>query len=266
MATLSYAQLKAVWLNAAAGTQYATNAWASLMGAIALAESGGNPSALNPNDNGGTQTSWGLWQVSLGNHSAPSPNWNNPTVNAQLAIGKLESQGLSAWGTYTSGAYRTYLNDATTADGTGIPPSSAVDAAALTAASAAQSDCAWAIGWGGIAGTSWLNDLFGSGGNVGAGELCVLSKSEARAAIGAGMLAGGILMIGWGANLMIAVVGLKAAGMVVGQVTGAQKQAGAFTRLFSGGGSSGSAAGGAAGGAEAAGGGAEAAELAAVAA
>jgi hypothetical protein len=259
MATLSYAQLKAVWLNAAAGTRYSSNAWASLMAAIALAESAGNPDVTNPNDNGGTQTSWGLWQISLGNHSAPSPNWNNPTVNAQLAVGKLESQGLSAWGTYTSGAYKTYLNDATTPDGNGIPPTSAVDAAAVATASAAQSNCAWAIGWGGIAGTSWLSDLFGSGGNVGAAELCVFSKSEARAVAGAGMLAAGILIIAWGGQLLIVVAGLKAAGGIVSTVTGAQKTGGSFAGLFGGG-------SGAAGGAAAAGGGAEAAELAAVAA
>src|SRR5271170_712941 len=78
MAVLSYAQLKSVWLSAAKGTQYGTNAWASLMAAIAEAESGGNPAITNPNDNGGTQTSWGLWQISLGNHDEPSPNWNNP--------------------------------------------------------------------------------------------------------------------------------------------------------------------------------------------
>jgi len=82
------------------------------MAAIALAESGGNPSATNPTDNGGTQTSWGLWQISLGNHNAPAPDWNNPYTNAKLAIGKLNGQGLGAWGTYNSGAYKQFMTGA----------------------------------------------------------------------------------------------------------------------------------------------------------
>jgi len=109
MVNYSYGQLQTIWLDAAKGTQYATSAWAHLMAAIALAESAGNPQATNPNDNGGTQTSWGLWQISLGNHNAPAPDWSNPYTNAKLAIGKLQGQGLGAWGTYTSGAYKQFM-------------------------------------------------------------------------------------------------------------------------------------------------------------
>src|SRR6185437_5711777 len=53
---------------------------------------------------------FGLWQISTGTHSPPAPNWADPVVNAHLAIGKLNSQGLGAWGTYTSGAYRKFLS------------------------------------------------------------------------------------------------------------------------------------------------------------
>jgi hypothetical protein len=106
---LTYPQLEAVWMQGASGTQYATPQWAALMSAIALAESSGIPTNTNPNDNGGTQTSWGLWQISLGNHDAPSPNWADPVENAKLAVGKLQSQGLGAWGTYTSGLYKQFL-------------------------------------------------------------------------------------------------------------------------------------------------------------
>lgn len=113
----SYSQLERIWLQAAAGTKYATRQWAALMAAIGMAESGtdgyADSNATNPNDNGGTQTSWGIWQISLGNHAEPSPDWNNPVTNAKLAIGKLETQGLSAWGTYDSGAYRQYYNGST---------------------------------------------------------------------------------------------------------------------------------------------------------
>lgn len=115
MATrLTYAQLEAAWI---AGGGSST--LAPLMAAIAEAESGGNPDATNPTDNGGRQTSWGLWQISNGDHSEPAPNWNDPVENARLAVGKLHSQGLGAWGTYTSGAYRQFLQGS-------VPPSASL--------------------------------------------------------------------------------------------------------------------------------------------
>jgi hypothetical protein len=89
---------------------------AALMAAIALAESGGNSDATNPTDNNNTQTSWGLWQISTGTHAEPSPNWANGLTNAQLAVAKYKSQGLSAWGTYDSGEYQKYMQG-------GVPPS-----------------------------------------------------------------------------------------------------------------------------------------------
>lgn len=100
----SYAQLEAI-----AKQGGFPDSMLPLMAAIAMAESGGNPAATNANDNGGTQTSWGLWQISNGTHSQPAPNILDPIVNAQQAWAKYNSQGLGAWGTYTSGAYRSYL-------------------------------------------------------------------------------------------------------------------------------------------------------------
>lgn len=130
--SLTYSQLENVWTQAAAGTQYDTSAWASLMAAIALAESSGNASATNPNDNNGTQTSYGLWQISTGTHTAPSTNWSDPAANAALALQKLQSQGLGAWGTYTSGAYMSNLPAGTT-----LPPGAASGAAAAAPGAAA---------------------------------------------------------------------------------------------------------------------------------
>lgn len=101
---LSFAQLESV------ATQGGfPQSMAPLMAAIALAESSGNPNSTNPTDNNGTQTSWGLWQISLGNHNEPAPNWNDPVENARLAYGKWKSQGLKAWGTYDTGIYKKYL-------------------------------------------------------------------------------------------------------------------------------------------------------------
>jgi hypothetical protein len=252
--TLSYAQLKAVWLTAAKGTKYASNAWASLMAAIAEAESSGNPNSTNPTDNGGTQTSWGLWQISLGNHDAPSPNWNDPVVNAQLAIGKLNGQGLTAWGTYTSGAYKTYLNGATTPDAAGIAGGSAATAAYLTSASQTASQCLWSI--------PSLESALISGvtlGLVGGQGYCVFSRSEARALMGAVFMGAGGLILGVGANAFMGLMALKAAGSVVSAATGGQRTVGRVAGLFGGSAAAGS---GAAGGA-AAGGAADAAVLAA---
>jgi hypothetical protein len=210
MTDLSYAQLKGVWLKAAAGTKYDTNAWASLMAAIAEAESGGNPSALNPDDNNGTQTSWGLWQISNGTHSSVSPEWNNPVVNAELAIQKLNSQGLTAWGTYTSGAYRAFLSDATSATLAGISSitgASSVDAAALDAAQQSASDCAWSLGGGG----QLVPFISATKVSV---NFCVLKKSQARAMIGFGVYLTGALVGLVGIALLVAAGGLKAIGPI----------------------------------------------------
>jgi Lysozyme like domain len=227
MADLSYAQLKAVWLSAAQGTQYDSNAWASLMAAIAEAESSGNPNALNPTDNGGTQTSWGLWQISDGTHAEVSPNWNNPAVNARLALGKLQGSGLSAWGTYDSGAYRAYLNGATTPDGAGISGGSAVDAAYLASA-ASGGDCIWRIGEGGIPGSSIIHDIPGVGGsgNVASFSLCLLTRGQARAVLGGLMFLSGTGIMLLGVTLLVAIPALAGVAGGAGRIVGVAGQAG----------------------------------------
>ena len=110
MPSYTNAQLQDLWIQAGGNPSLAPT-----MAAIALAESSGNPASNNYHDSngqGGTQTSWGLWQISNGTHSMPVPNINNPLVNAQQAVKKLHDQGLGAWGTYTSGAYLQYLTGA----------------------------------------------------------------------------------------------------------------------------------------------------------
>lgn len=105
-ATLTYGQLEGLWIQAGG-----PRAMAPIMAAIAMAESGGRPSATNTKDNGGTQTSWGLWQISDGTHNQPVQNILDPAVNAQQAVKKYRTQGLGAWGTYTTGAYKQYLQN-----------------------------------------------------------------------------------------------------------------------------------------------------------
>lgn len=104
MANLTYSQLEGLWEQAGGDP-----AQAPLMAAIALAESSGNPAANNYTDNNGKQTSWGLWQISNGTHSEPGADPNDPLSNAKMAVAKVASQGLTAWGTYDSGAYRQFM-------------------------------------------------------------------------------------------------------------------------------------------------------------
>lgn len=96
----SFAQLEGLWIQAGG-----SRALAPVMAAIALAESRGNPDAT-----GKAAGEKGLWQI--------NPKvWGSlatydPLGNARAAVHVEASQGLSAWTTYTSGAYRKYLGSA----------------------------------------------------------------------------------------------------------------------------------------------------------
>lgn len=128
----TYAQLQGLWI-AAGGPR----AVAPVAGAIALAESSGCSTVQNPADNNGTQTSWGLWQISNGTHNPPAANIYDPAVNAQQAVAKYQGAGntFAPWGTYTSGAYKAYVNGSTTPD---IP---------VSAAAAGTGDATCAVSW-----------------------------------------------------------------------------------------------------------------------
>src|SRR6185437_7308938 len=95
MARYSFAQLEGLWVRAGG-----PRSMAPVMAAIALAEADGDSNAHNPSG------ASGLWQI-LGN---PFPgNAFDPLTNARMAVSKWRSQGLQAWVTYTSGAYRKFL-------------------------------------------------------------------------------------------------------------------------------------------------------------
>ena len=107
MTVYNFGQLSNIWTQSGGNPQVAP-----IMAAIALAESSGNPNALNTNDSngqGGIQTSAGLWQISNGTSTVFDSNWSNPVVNGAAAVSKLNSQGLRAWGTYQNGSYLKYL-------------------------------------------------------------------------------------------------------------------------------------------------------------
>ena len=192
--TYSYAQLEQLWINAGGPA-----AVAPIAAAIAIAESNGNPNATNLTDNNGTQTSWGLWQISNGTHAQPVPNILSPAVNAQQAVAKYQGAGNSftPWGTYDSGAYKADLSP-------GTSPDPNVPAASLTSAtSAAGGDnpatCLIGAGEGGIFG-------------IGAASTCFFTKTNARAMVGGLLVGGGFAVMGLGLAL-IAVFALGRSGV-----------------------------------------------------
>lgn len=92
--------------------------------AIAMAESGGNSNAINPGGGSDYEYSVGLWQINLLAHPQYTVmQMQDATQNAK-AMSVISNGGTSwgAWGTYTSGLYRKYMNSAITA--TPVTPSS----------------------------------------------------------------------------------------------------------------------------------------------
>ena len=150
----SYAQLEGLWINAGG-----SKAMAPTMAAIAMAESGGCSTALNPSG------ASGLWQILGAVSPADQANLFDPAVNAKEATLKYGSQGLGAWVTYTSGAYKGYMNGSTTPD-TNVATLDAADSASSTA-----SGCLAQIGGGSVAG-------------VGIPSYCLMTRKGARIIIG----------------------------------------------------------------------------------
>jgi hypothetical protein len=121
--TYSYSELETLWDDAGG-----SKALAPLMAAIAMAESGGNSDAKNPS--GAT----GVWQILGAVNPADQDKLTDPAVNAKEAVLKYNSQGLTAWTTYTSGAYKKYYSSDTPASSLpqgGSSSSSASDTSVL---------------------------------------------------------------------------------------------------------------------------------------
>ena len=192
----TYAQLEGLWINAGG-----PKAVAPIAAAIAEAESGGCSAAVNPVDNNGRQTSWGLWQISNGTHAQPVPNILSAGTNAAAAVTKYQgaNDSFAPWGTYNSGAYKAFVNGGTTPD-TNVPYGTATGTGSQ----------AGTVGSGCL-----INNPFSASlpliGNITAGPSCIFSKSQARALIGGGLLvmsAGGLLV----GLLVLAAAGFRASG------------------------------------------------------
>jgi len=107
---LTYAQLLALAQGAGFAGQDAVTA-----AAIALAESGGNPNAYNPETAAGAaagQGSYGLWQIYRTAHPEFAvENLNDPKTNASAAFTVYMEAGssFSPWSTYQSQAYQQFV-------------------------------------------------------------------------------------------------------------------------------------------------------------
>lgn len=94
---LSPAQVGALWV------EEGGPGWAETQAeCIADHESADIPGNNNYQDNGGTQTSWGLFQISNGTHAEPVPDIDNAAINTRQAVLKFEASGGTFsvdWGT-----------------------------------------------------------------------------------------------------------------------------------------------------------------------
>jgi hypothetical protein len=219
--------------------------WARFLSAIRAQESGGNYAEDVPGCLGAycwnNQASWDSMALAAGMHQfvGQNPATLQPQVQDQVAsnnMGRIWSQTgsldkVAMWwnggsitsepnpglpfekwapqcGGGSSAAYACQVLTRMKLGGHFLDNGSGSGGAVQTSASA---DCL--IGFGGIPGTSWINDIFGSGGNL--GQVCLLSRPEARALVGgAFMVLGGLIMLP-GVLLLMA-----ASGSIVGGALG----------------------------------------------
>jgi hypothetical protein len=199
----TYAQLEGLWINAGG-----SKALAPTMAAIAEAESGGCSAAYNPS--GAT----GLWQILGAVNPADQNNLYSPQVNAREAVLKYQTQGLNAWATYQSGAYKAFMNGRSTPDLSGIGSglgSGSGSGSSQTTSGVSGGSAACLAGWSGVS-----VPLFGS-----VGSFCLLTKTEARAFIGTGiLLAGSTVMFVGLAVLTVSAFSKTRAGQAAGRAVG----------------------------------------------
>jgi|SRR5579872_5689647 len=224
--------------------------WARFLSAIRAQESGGNYAEDVPGCLGAycwnNQASWDGMAAAAGLHQfiGQNPATLQPVVQDEVAstnMGRIWSQTgsldkVAMWwnggstqsesnpglpfekwapncGGGSSAAYACQVLTRMKLGGHFLDTGSGSGGAVQTSASA---DCL--IGFGGIPGTSWINDVFGSGGNL--GQVCLLSRPEARALVGGAlMLLGGLIML---PGVLLVMAG---AGSVIGGTLGkAQKE------------------------------------------
>jgi hypothetical protein len=166
----SYAQLEGLWIQAGGSPSMAP-----LMAAIAEAESGGESTAT-----GGVGEK-GLWQINPAAWGSLATY--DPLGNARAAVHVLQAQGLGAWSTYTSGAYKAFINGSTTPQTSGLPAGGSAQNAGVSTAATLTGITLTA---------SSTRCLVGGSGVI----PCLLDASQARGLIGGlCILAGGLVAI-----------------------------------------------------------------------
>lgn len=186
------------------------------MVAVAMAESGGNPRAHNPNASTG-DNSYGLLQVNMLGRMGDerrrafglrsNEDLFDPLTNLKAARKIYDSQGIGAWGAWTNGSAAKYMDAARRAAGSPAGAASAFDGSALAGGGGSSDgglDALAALGGeeGGIPMTTRkapgsitgaLADALGSsmrlagGGDLGARVAAVLAVPAMRRGVGLGV-------------------------------------------------------------------------------
>jgi hypothetical protein len=97
-----------------------------LFAAIGMAESSGNPGAHNTVG----EDSVGLWQINRRAHPGYTVlQLKDPVFNAQVAWQVFQSEGIRAWGAFTNGSYRKFLDSSLASYGGSpvVPDSAEID-------------------------------------------------------------------------------------------------------------------------------------------
>jgi hypothetical protein len=140
--------------NAARGAGLAGCGGLSLGGwvAVALAESGGNPTAHASTG----EDSRGLWQINMRAHASwvGGANLYDPATNAWAAKHVCDMQGPSAWSVYGNGMYTQYLSRGAAAAAAAVGGDSAAAVPNASASVPAQTPAAQASAPPAVAGNS----------------------------------------------------------------------------------------------------------------
>lgn len=95
----------------------------SIAVAVAFAESGGDPNAINDKNRNGS-TDYGLFQInSIHKSILAGGQWNNPADNAKMAYKVFSDAGKKwrPWAAYNNGSYLQFLGKAMAADTATVP-------------------------------------------------------------------------------------------------------------------------------------------------
>lgn len=205
MTTYSYGQLMQLWIN-----NGGSKATAALAAAIAEAESGGRSDAKSPNPDGGTNV--GPWQLDTpggGGAGFSVQQLQDPNTNAAAAV-RASGGGTdwSTWAAYVSGAYKPFLSNSAAPD-PNVPVATLTSASGSSGGADNPASCLIGGGEGGVFG-------------IGSASFCLLSKSEARAMIGAGLLVGAVALIALPGIILLGAAAFSGAGgaRAIGQAAG----------------------------------------------